>query len=154
MQPPNDGQRNVLSYTACVVHHETNELLVKQDPVPVGKLERPLLLLRRKNNTPSLWAALIQTWSIRGDNFSHVLNVTHNITGGIDQRNWLLEQMCLSGIEETTSGHHEDQVGAVQDNDDDHPFSQLALQVLRYATVRLMYSTSLRHVPIMAVSSA
>jgi len=37
--------------------------------------------------------------------------------------------MCLSGLEETPSGHHEDQVGAVQDNDDNHPFSQLALQV-------------------------
>jgi hypothetical protein len=52
------------------------------------------------------------------------------------------------------SDHHEDQVGTDQDSDDDRPFSQLTLQVPEACTMRLVYSTGLRHVPMMAVSTA
>jgi len=48
--------------------------------------------------------------------FSSVSSVTHKITGGIDQRDCFLKQLCLSGLEETTSGHHEEQDRDVQDN--------------------------------------
>jgi hypothetical protein len=64
MQAPIGGEGSLPPYTVGVDHHETNELLVKQEPIPVEKLERPLLLLRKQNNCPSFWTFLILTWSI------------------------------------------------------------------------------------------
>jgi hypothetical protein len=44
------------------------------------------------------------------------------ITGGIEEGDWLPEQLCWSGLKEKPSGYYEDHAGAVHNNDDEPPF--------------------------------
>jgi len=60
-------------------------------------MERPLLVCRIGPNTPNLWAALFQIWSIQCDQVSHVTRVTPR-QRAVDPVDWFPKELYWSGL--------------------------------------------------------
>jgi len=115
--------------------------------------DRSLFLFRRGSSIPILWAALILTWSMWGDQVSTVSRVTPQIMSCLDPLDWFPEECYWSGLDEVPSSTCENLRGALEDINGESPFTQPQLKIEVWPRW-LTSSVGMQDMAMMAVSSA